>query len=39
MTGATTYSDDDLRRLEEFGRRRTVEALVDFGQTHLTEFR
>lgn len=35
---ALTYSTRELARLEEFGRRRTVEALVDFSQTHLTEW-
>ncbi|WP_435130335.1 hypothetical protein [Halobaculum sp. D14] len=35
---ARTYSDRERRRLEEFGRRRTVEALVDIAQTHLSDY-
>ena len=36
MAGA--YSDQELRRLDEIGERRTAEARLDIRQRHLTEF-
>lgn len=36
MAGA--YTDQELARLDELGRRRTAEALVDVRQLHLSEF-
>ena len=36
MAGA--YTDAELARLEELGKRRTAEARMDICQRHLTEF-
>jgi hypothetical protein len=33
-----TYTDEEVRRLETIGRRRTVESLLDIKQLHLTDF-
>jgi hypothetical protein len=35
---AETYSAQERERLEEFGRRRTVVALVDICQLHLSDY-
>jgi hypothetical protein len=32
-----SYSDEEIALLEEFGRRRTVAALLDLRQRHLDE--
>lgn len=36
MTGA--YTEDELARLDELGKRRTAKARMDIRQRHLTEF-
>lgn len=36
MTGA--YSEEELQRLDELGKRRTAEARMDIRQRHLSEF-
>lgn len=36
MAGA--YSDEELQRLDDLGRRREAEARFDIRQRHLTEF-
>jgi hypothetical protein len=36
MSGA--YTEEELARLDELGKRRTAEARMDIRQRHLTEF-
>ena len=33
-----TYDEDELEMMEEMGRRRVVESLLDWDQRHLSEF-